>query len=266
MLISYCWQPPENKLWVEKLALNLAELHGIDVDADFYSLEPGSVISSFMERFASDTSIDKVLVICNQAYTERANAKEHGSGAEGHIISANMLDNVSKQDKEKRFIPILRERHPEYGDCIPTFLKGIIFVDFTVSDLYAAKLDELARTVYGKPAKSKPQLGPIPQFALGEPKPNFIVSNTRILIDLIRQSFSRSEDPKPYLDDFRERVIEALVVAVPAKSEVWDPGKAEYNPNPIVAHIESLLPLRDDLVEILTILNKYKKDHIADLF
>lgn len=71
VFISYSWHPEENKIRVEQLARRLMS-DGVDVTIDVWSLKDGQDKYVFMEKMVTDTEINKVLIICNQDYAEKA--------------------------------------------------------------------------------------------------------------------------------------------------------------------------------------------------
>ena len=79
IFISYSWHPTGNQLWVINLAERLMS-DGIDVVLDVWDLKDGHDKNVFMERMVNDSSIAKVLVICNKDYSEKANRRTGGVG------------------------------------------------------------------------------------------------------------------------------------------------------------------------------------------
>ena len=86
VFISYSWGPEENKQWVEKLAKKL-ENDGIEVVIDYKNLKLGHDKYMFMEKMVNDSSIDKVLIICNSEYKKKADERIGGVGDEATIIT-----------------------------------------------------------------------------------------------------------------------------------------------------------------------------------
>mgnify|MGYP006396389791 CR=1 FL=1 len=80
VFISYSWHPAGNQLWVIKLAERLMS-DGIEVVLDVWDLKDGHDKNVFMERMVNDSSIAKVLVICNKDYSEKANRRTGGGGS-----------------------------------------------------------------------------------------------------------------------------------------------------------------------------------------
>ena len=69
IFISYSWSSDE-------LVMPLAErlmAHGVNVVLDKWDLREGQDKYSFMEQCVNNPDISKVLIICDQAYAEKAN-------------------------------------------------------------------------------------------------------------------------------------------------------------------------------------------------
>lgn len=70
VFVSYSWA---GKARAKRIADFLRTECGVDVVIDIYHLKPGQNKYAFMQRIVDDASIDRVLVLCDQAYQERAN-------------------------------------------------------------------------------------------------------------------------------------------------------------------------------------------------
>ena len=72
----------------------------------FPDLKEGNDKYEFMERCVNDSSITKVLIICDKAYAQKANDRTGGVGDETVIISSEVYGNA----RQEKFIPIIAER------------------------------------------------------------------------------------------------------------------------------------------------------------
>ena len=54
---------------------------------DVYDLKEGHDKYAFLEKMVTDPEVSHVLVICDKAYEEKANARNAGVGTESQIIS-----------------------------------------------------------------------------------------------------------------------------------------------------------------------------------
>jgi hypothetical protein len=86
LFISYSWSTPDHQQWVLDLATVLRN-DGVDVILDKWDLKEGNDAYAFMEKMVTDPSIKKVALISDKKYTEKADNREGGVGAETQIIT-----------------------------------------------------------------------------------------------------------------------------------------------------------------------------------
>ena len=104
VFISYSWTSEEHKEYV----LNLAEklrCDGVDVILDRWDLKKRHDKYAFMERMVNDPTVDKVLVVSDRMYAEKADERTGGVGTESQIVSQEIYGNVAQE----KFIPIVTE-------------------------------------------------------------------------------------------------------------------------------------------------------------
>lgn len=77
VFISYSWSSVEHEEWVINLATRLME-NGVEVKLDKWDLKEGQDVYAFMESMVSSTEIDRVLVICDKIYKEKAENRGEG--------------------------------------------------------------------------------------------------------------------------------------------------------------------------------------------
>lgn len=159
VFISYSWTTQIHqervKHWAERL---LAD--GVEVILDIYDLKEGNDKYAFMESMVNDPKVTHILVICDQAYTEKADARKSGVGTESQIISSK----VYSQAKQSKFIPIVCEFGADGEPFLPTFMKSLIWIDFSSSEAENENWEQLVRLLYGKPLHVKPKKGKTPTF------------------------------------------------------------------------------------------------------
>lgn len=124
VFVSYSWTPESNKKWVRSLVEKLQQ-DGVRVIVDFLDLNPGHDKFAFTERAVSDQTIDKVLIICNKTYKEKADERKGGVGDESTIISPYMYGNANQE----KFIPIVNELGANEEVYLPNYLKSRIYID-----------------------------------------------------------------------------------------------------------------------------------------
>ena len=93
VFISYCRQPEENMIRTQQLAERLAR-NGVYVVIDLWDLKDGQDKNAYMEKMVTDPSVDKVLMVCNRNYVEKADSRKGGVGAESTIISAELYEST----------------------------------------------------------------------------------------------------------------------------------------------------------------------------
>src|SRR6185295_5935405 len=95
--ISYSWSSAAHEQWVVELAEKLNS-DGVHVLLDKWDLKEGHDKFAFMERMVTDPEVEKVLMICDQLYAEKADGRKGGVGTESQIISPEVY---AKVDQEK---------------------------------------------------------------------------------------------------------------------------------------------------------------------
>lgn len=129
VFISYSWGSIETREKVQNLVEQL-ESDDIDVIYDKKSLHLGNDITFFMEKLSNDPTIKKVLVICDESYTQKANLRRSGVGTETEII----IPEVYSKPLQNKIIPVFFEKN-EYNEIVaPIFLKNRFGVDFTLGN------------------------------------------------------------------------------------------------------------------------------------
>jgi hypothetical protein len=159
VFISYSWTSDEFADWVMNLARRLRH-DGIDVVLDRWRLKAGQDKYVFMEQMAKDPEIQKVLMICDRRYTERADRREGGVGTESTIISQEIYNQVEQQ----KFIPVIAERGLDGQIYVPIFIKSRIYIDLSDPARFELGYENLLRTLTGRPASEEPPLGKLPVY------------------------------------------------------------------------------------------------------
>ena len=117
--ISYSWASKSYVEFVIDLADKLV-FDGVDVIFDQYDMAVGHDMFYFMEKIAE---ADKVLILCDKTYMEKANSRKHGVGTETRIITPELF----KDAEQTKFIPVVTES----WDYVPIFLRSLKAIDIT---------------------------------------------------------------------------------------------------------------------------------------
>jgi len=159
VFISYSWSSPGHQSLVKRWAEQLVS-EGVDVVLDIYDLKEGHDKFAFMERMVTDDSVTHVLIVCDKAYSHKADTRKAGVGTESQIISKEVYEKV----KQSKFIPIVCEFDTDGDPYLPTFLKSRIWIDFSSPEAANENWEQLIRLLYGKPFHEKPKLGKPPAY------------------------------------------------------------------------------------------------------
>jgi hypothetical protein len=254
IFISYSWTTPEHEEWVLSLAKRLI-FDGIDVVLDKWDLKEGNDLYDFMESMVKSPDINKVLIILDKKYTERADFRKGGVGTETQIISPKIYNDVSQE----KFIPIVRERNEEGEAYIPTYLDGRVYIDLSSDDHFEKNYESLLRNIYGRPSFSKPKLGRAPSYLFENSFLNFKTS--QIVRGFKTQLFNNPDRANSLIKDFLRYFIENLKefsITYKSLNEV-EIGKQ------ICENINLYTPLRDDLIEFFNILTNSNVDFDIDI-
>jgi hypothetical protein len=186
VFISYSWSSPEHKDWVMELAERLTK-DNVDVVIDVWDTAEGQDLNNFMERMVKDPSIDKVLMICDKTYAEKAEGRQGGVGTETVIISENVYRDVN----QKKFIAIIAEVDEVGEPFLPTYLKGKKYINMSTPQDYEQGYKMLLRNLYHKPEYQRPQKGSTPDWLLKDEK-NFPLNSVSAL-----RTFQKLADTRP---------------------------------------------------------------------
>jgi len=254
IFISYCWSNPEHEDWVINLAERLTS-DGVEVHIDKWCLKEGQDLYDFMENMVKSSDINKVLIILDKKYYEKAENRIGGVGAEAQIISPEVYSNVSQE----KFIPIVKEKDDNENPYIPTFLKSRVFIDLSNNDKYEENYEKLLRNIFKRPAYNKPKLG-VPPSYLFEKSP--IYSNTKLILRNFENQLNK-DIPKinPILRDFLNEFYNNLKNFSISlnNNDLLMFGKE------MIDSIKSYTPLRDDYVNFIDKLTEKELDFDIDI-
>lgn len=137
VFISYSWSKKETEDYVVELAKKLASYGEVEIILDKTALKVGHKMDYFMET--SVKIADKVLIICDKSYKEKADLRERGAGTETQIISPQ----VYKSATQTKFMPI----YIDSEENAPTYLDGRLGVKVDNYDLSKEKINEIMKII-----------------------------------------------------------------------------------------------------------------------
>ena len=128
VFLSYTGTDRENGRWVKNLADKL-RASGVDARIDVYNLKPGFDLPQWMTNEL--IMADKVLLICDKYYAEKADVRKGGVGWETMIIQGDML---THQDQNK-YIALVRDEDIDHS--LPIYMKSkysLVWSDEKIDD------------------------------------------------------------------------------------------------------------------------------------
>lgn len=243
VFISYSWTSPAHKDRVLQLAKDLRN-SGVDAILDRWEIKEGHDVNAFMEKMGTDSSITKVIMICDKEYVEKANRREAGVGIEAQIITTKIYE---KQEQDK-FVAVVVERDEDHRHCIPVFYGSRRFIDSTDISKYGETLEQILRWIFEKPALKKPAIGKIPDFLMENQSDISAVSHqSRHTCDVIRRH--QSHAPSLVREFFKAQSKEMERFRL-------DPKKSDKFDDLVVRNIESFLHHRNAIIQVFTSLSQ----------
>lgn len=237
VFISYSWTSPAYqstlKQWAERL---LAD--GVDVVMDIFDLKEGHDKYAFMEKMVTDSTVTHVLVMCDKAYAEKADARKAGVGTETQIISKEVYDKVN----QSKFIPIACELDENGNWYLPTFLKSRIGINFSTPEAVNENWEQLVRLLFGKPLHVKPAIGKSPAFLRDDAAP---ASPALAKFSGLKQAIVNG---KPAIEMYRQDFLNACIAYADALRIRKKPDEADFGER-VVADCAKLKLVRDHIID-----------------
>jgi hypothetical protein len=163
VFVSYTRTNDAHAAWVKELAKFL-RANGIEARLDVWYLRPGMDTPQWMSNELD--LADRVLLVCDELYAQKADRRHGGVGWEIRIIQGDLL--ASQEDNPDKYIPIIVT--PELEAGTPKFLRGTFALHWPESDPgEAGRRDELLRIIYHRQEEAPP-LGRPPSFILASLK------------------------------------------------------------------------------------------------
>lgn len=247
VFISYSWSSKAHEDFVVRFCKELLN-KGIDVVLDKWHLKPGNDKYAFMEKMVNDDSIDKVLIISDKTYTEKANRRKGGVGTESQIISKEMYEKINQE----KFIPVVVEYDEQDNATLPTFLASRIYIDLSPSSDYLSEFEKLVRIIHNEPELIKPEVGTKPDFST---KPIADSSlEVRALGKFINTAHNNPTDEFSTMIEY----FEAQVIFLEDHLLVYN---EETHPDNVYSSVLDLKSSRDMFLQLLeTIIKKHDED------
>lgn len=242
VFISYSWGDESHQEWVVNLAKRLMN-DSVDVVLDRWDLRDGHDTFAFMESMVKATDIFRVLIISDRNYTKKANNRDGGVGTETQIITPEIYSN----EKQEKFVPILRERDDSNQPYLPSFLTSRKYIDFSQDESFEISYEMLLRNILEAPTIAKPKLGLNPPSYITNSTVNDSGLNFRLRM-VENQLDKNPEKVNIYIDEFINEFKECL----------WEfeVNHERKSVNDLVDLLKSYRPIREDFIKFFKIVIK----------
>jgi hypothetical protein len=244
LFISYSWTSAEHEKWVLNLATELRD-NAVDVIIDKWDLKAGYDAHAFMEKMATDPSIQKVVIVCDRVYAEKADGRSGGVGTETQIISPEIY---AKEDQNK-FVAVVTEKDDQGKAFLPVYYRSRIYIDLSDSDLYARNFEHLLRWIYDKPLYIKPELGK---------KPAFLNDSTTVALGTSSQAKRALDAIRNNKDYCRGALTEYFEVFTTNFDRFRLIESGDKFDDKVIESIEQFIPYRNEAIEVFFSLAQYK--------
>lgn len=153
VFISYTGTDLAHRSWVRDFACRLRS-NGVDARIDMFHLRPGQDLHQWMTNEV--IMADKVLLICDKYYAEKADTRRSGVGWETMIILGDML---STQEQTK-YIGIIRGK--DIDESLPLYVRSKYSLNWSDDEQVEKGFKDLLLYLFD--CDIEPPLGDIPDF------------------------------------------------------------------------------------------------------
>lgn len=239
LFISYCWSNPEHEAWTIKLATRLIE-SGVNVILDKWDLKEGQDANAFMEQMVTDPTINKVAMISDETYVQKADQRSGGVGTETQIITPKIYSEVD----QSKFVLVIAQRDSNGQPYVPAYYSGRIFIDLSDLDNFEDNFEKLLRWIFDKPMHVKPSLGKVPSYLTeNEAVATGNEAKQRRLIDAVQNG-------KPYVNGALSDYFDAFSSNL-ERYRITLTGRTGDLDEVVKDSIDSLLPARNEFSNVL---------------
>lgn len=247
LFVSYSWSSPEHEAWVLRLAEELVS-SGVDVILDKWDLREGHDAIQFMEQMVADETITKVIMVCDKPYVEKTNEKKGGAGTEAQIISPK----IYQQSDQNKFVAVVVETDENGRPHLPIYYQSRIYIDLSAEEIYAENFEKLVRWAFDKPLHVRPEIGKRPAFLSD---PNQISSGTSAQFRRVAEA---TRNQKPHVHGAMSEYFDTVATNL-EKYRISDDDEGEFDEK-VVESIDQLLPLRNEVIEVFSLVAQYLPD------
>jgi len=250
VFISYSWTNEEHQKRVLHLANKLRQ-NGVDVRIAKWDLQEGQDKYKYMEQMVIDDSVEKVIIICDRAYMDKANQREGGVGDETTIISPE----IYKDAEQTKFIPIIFEKEQKGEPYLPAYIKSRIYIDLSAPDKEYEEYDKLLRSIFNRPKHIKQPLGTPPTHIFEEKAS--VLTKTNLVASRLKTALRNGE---PSAIGFFEEYLDEIIHILENDFSIDLTQIEQPFDDMVIDRINEFLPYRDEFIDIINETMKYNHD------
>lgn len=246
LFISYSWSNLDHEAWVLSFAEELVGA-GIEVILDKWDLQPGHDAHAFMESMVTDPKVNKVLLICDEVYARKSDARSGGAGTEAQIITPEIY---AKKAQDK-FVAVVRERDHDGRPYLPVYYKGRIYIDLSNASSYSTEFERLVRWAWGAPLNVRPPIGERPGFLTKEAATPKIASSLllRRALESIRAGANGVAAVKEYFQTISRDLEVFRITMNEDNKETFD--------DLVISTIDEFMHYRNEAIEVFSTIANY---------
>ena len=155
VFISYTATDFDNRTWVKNFATQLRE-NGVNARIDLFHLKPGQDLPQWMTNEL--VLADKVLLVCDKYYAEKADNRKGGVGWETMIIQGDMLS----RPEQNKYVALLKDK--DIDQSLPIYVKSRYALDWSDDNDSDEKFKELLICLFD--CDIEEAVGPVPKFII----------------------------------------------------------------------------------------------------
>lgn len=201
IFISYSWDNQAHEDWIMAFANKLRD-KGIDANIDKFITQEGTLNLNRMMVEQIKHS-DYTIIVMTENYANKADEFSGGVGYETQLLLNYIKDSPNK------IIPILRQNGLK-ANCIPFYLNGFEYIDFSRNGEFDIKLTDLLHKILNINKYDKNPLGDIPELT---PKSITIeqLSSRKIKKDLVPSLKKKTDlDKKRFIHNAYRDIIDGI--------------------------------------------------------
>ncbi len=156
--------------------------------------------------------------------------------------------------RQTKFIPIVAEFDPGGKPCLPAFFANRVYIDMSTQEKLNEHYPKLLRCIFDRPLYQKPSLGSPPSYVAEDDR---LPSRTGGKFAMVKDAIvtGKTQLVEGFVADYLENFLASL-----EDLKIGSPVNKEPVDEKVVSCIHAFLPRRDEYVEFLDLVAKFRND------